>query len=175
MIILCTIPFYRADKSPIPVFSGGHDLSMGIIVLRTVIMVIGPDIPAGFSPASAPIELIDVVFALSNIRLVKEIVQDNLRQLSQLDRVSKGQTEGLKMMIVQKQEQAYKDLDNVEKTLNSIVEESVAQAGQTSQRDVSLGPEQSRALIGALSFAIGHLMKFLPQPGAGNELPGTIV
>jgi hypothetical protein len=148
---------------------------MSVFVLCTVIMVIGPDIPAGFSPASAPIELIDVVFALSNIRLVKEIVQDNLRQLSELDRSAKGQTEGLKMMIVQKQEQAYKDLDKVENTLNHIVEESIAQAGQASQRDVSLGPEQSRALIGALSFAIGHLMKFMPQPNAGGEMPGTIV
>ena len=137
-------------------------------------MVIGPDIPAGFSPASAPIELIDVVFALSNIRLVKEIVQDNLKQLNDLDRSGKGQTEGLKMMIFQKQEQAYKDLDNVEKTLNRIVEDSIAQAGHAGQKDVSLGPEQSKALIGALSFAIGHLMKFMPQPG-GNEMPGTIV
>lgn len=138
-------------------------------------MMIGPDIPSGFSPASAPIELIDVVFALSNIRLVKEIVQDNLKQLADLDKMGKGQTEGIKMMIVQKQEQAYRDLDNVEKTLNRIVEESMAQAGQAGQRDVSLNPEQSRALIGALSFAIGHLMKFMPQPGAGAELPGTIV
>lgn len=137
--------------------------------------MIGPDIPSGFSPASAPIELIDVVFALSNIRLVKEIVQDNLKQLSDLDKVGKGQTEGIKMMIVQKQQQAYKDLDNVEMVLNRIVEESMAQAGQPGQRDVSLGPEQSRALIGALSFAIGHLMKFMPQPGAGAEMPGTIV
>jgi hypothetical protein len=137
-------------------------------------MMIGPDIPAGFSPASAPIELIDIVFALSNIRLVKEIVQDNLRQLSQLDRVGKGQTEGLKAMIVQKQEQAYKDLDNVEKTLSRIVEENITQVGHASQQDISLGPEQSRALIGALSFAIGHLMKFMPQPGPGSEIPGTI-
>jgi hypothetical protein len=117
-------------------------------------MMIGPDIPSGFSPASAPIELIDVVFALSNIRLVKEIVQDNLKQLSDLDKVSKRQTEGIKMMIVQKQEQAYRDLDNVEKTPNRIVEDSLAQAGQARQRDVSLGPEQSRALIGALSLTI---------------------
>lgn len=136
--------------------------------------MIGPDIPAGGIPASAPIELIDVVFALSNIRLVKEIVQDNLRQLSELDRVGKGQTEGLKMMIVQKQEQALNNLDNVERTLNRIVEESIAQAGHAAQRDVSLGPEQSRALIAALSFAISHLMKFMPQPGS-SEMPGTMV
>lgn len=139
--------------------------------------MIGPDIPAGGAPASAPIELIDVVFALSNIRLVKEIVQDNLRQLSELDRVGKGQTEGLKAMIVQKQEQALKDLVNVETTLNHIVEDSLSQAGQPTmapQRDVSLGPEQSRALIGALSFAISHLMKFMPQPGVG-DIPGKIV
>jgi hypothetical protein len=137
-------------------------------------MMIGPDIPAGVSPASAPIELIDVVFALSNIRLVKEIVQDNLRQLSELDRVGKGQTEGLKMMIVQKQEQALKDLDNVERTLNRIVEDSIAQSGHYPRGDVSLGPEQSKALISALSFAISHLMKFMPQPGS-SEMPGTMV
>lgn len=139
--------------------------------------MIGPDMPTGGAPASAPIELIDVVFALSNIRLVKEIVQDNLRQLSELDRVGKGQTEGLKAMIVQKQEQALRDLANVETTLNRIVEDSIAkttQSAMTPQRDVSLGPEQSRALIGALSFAISHLMKFMPQP-AGGEMPGTIV
>jgi hypothetical protein len=137
--------------------------------------VIGPDIPSGAaSPASAPIELIDVVFALSNIRLVKQIIQDNLKQLSELDQVSKGQTEGLKAMIVQKQEQAFNDLDSVEKTLNSIIEESIAQSGQASQKDVSLGPEQSRALISALSFAISHLMKFMPQQGPGTPVPGTI-
>jgi hypothetical protein len=73
--------------------------------------------PPGGSPASAPIELIDVVFALSNVRLVKEIVQDNLRQLDQLNAVGKGQTEGLKSMILQKQQQALKDLNGVEKVL----------------------------------------------------------
>jgi hypothetical protein len=137
--------------------------------------MIGPDMPTGGAPASAPIELIDVVFALSNIRLVKEIVQDNLRQLSELDRMGKGQTEGLKAMIFQKQEMALKDLANVETTLNRIVEDSIAQSsGQAPHRDVSLGPEQSRALISALSFAISHLMKFMPQP-AGGELPGTMI
>ncbi len=138
-------------------------------------MVIGPDVSPGIGSASAPIEMIDLVFALSNIRLVKEIVQDNLRQLSELDRSGKGQTEGLKAMIVQKQEQAYNNLDNVEKTLSLIVEDSISvQSGQFHGKDVSLDPEQSRALVGALSFAISHLMKFMPQPG-GSEVPGTIV
>ncbi len=136
-----------------------------------------PGLPGGM-PASAPIELIDVVFALSNIRLVKEIVQDNLRQLDQLDRMgmSKGQTEGLKAMIMEKQKQAYADLEKVEQTLNAIVEESVAPAGVPPQRDVSLGADQSRALITALAFAISHLMKFMPQPAGGpGEVPGTII
>jgi hypothetical protein len=138
-------------------------------------MLIGPDIPSGASPASAPIEMIDVVFALSNIRLVKEIIRDNLRQLSELDKVSKGQTEGLKSMIVEKQQQAFNDLDNVEKVLSRIVEANLAQPGQAQQRDVSLGPEQSRALITALSFAISHLMKFMPQQGPGSGMiPGTM-
>ena len=148
-----------------------------------MILLSGTDIPGmpglpGGVPASAPIELIDVVFALSNIRLVKEIVQGNLRQLDQLDRMGmgKGQTEGLKAMIVQKQKQAYDDLEKVEQTLNTIVEESVAPAGVKPQRDVSLGPDQSQALITALSFAISHLMKFMPQPTGGpGEMPGTII
>ena len=138
--------------------------------------MIGPELPAGGSPASAPVELIDVVFALSNIRLVKEIVQDNLRQLSELDHAGKGQTEGLKAMIVQKQQHSFQDLVGVEKTLNLIVEESIARQSVAMQSDISLGPEQSRALVTALSFAIGHLMKFMPRPVSGpGELPGTIV
>ncbi|MGA9141780.1 MAG: hypothetical protein WBZ29_16260 [Methanocella sp.] len=136
----------------------------------------GPEMPPGGTPASAPIELIDVVFALSNIRLVKEIVQDNLVQLDRLNAVGKGQTEGLKSMIVQKQQQALKDLNGVENALNGIVETSMNPEKAGVQQDVSLGPEHSRALIYALTFAITHLMKFMPQPGAGGgEIPGTII
>jgi hypothetical protein len=133
-------------------------------------------IPGGASPASAPIELIDIVFALSNIRLVKEIVQDNLRQLDQLSVVGKGQTEGLKAMIVQKQQQALKDLDGVERVLDGIVEASLKPEMTGARQDVSLGPEHSKALIYALTFAISHLMKFMPQPGAGGlDIPGSII
>jgi hypothetical protein len=135
----------------------------------------GPEIPQGGSPSSAPIELIDVVFALSNIRLVKEIVKDNLVQLDRLNAVGKGQTEGLKSMIVQKQQQALKDLSGVENALNGIVEASMNPERAGARQDVSLGPEHSRALIYALTFAISHLMKFMPQPGTGGEIPGTII
>ncbi|OPY29861.1 MAG: hypothetical protein A4E28_00643 [Methanocella sp. PtaU1.Bin125] len=134
------------------------------------------NIPGGASPASAPIELIDVVFALSNIRLVREIVQDNLRQLDELNVMGKGQTEGLKAMIVQKQQQALRDLDGVEGVLNGIVEASLKPERTGAQQDISLGPEHSKALIYAITFAISHLMKFMPQPGtAGPEIPGSIV
>jgi hypothetical protein len=137
--------------------------------------VFGPENPPGSSPASAPIELIDIVFALSNVKLVKEIVQDNLRQLEELKAIGKGQTEGLKAMIVQKQTQALSDLNGVEKVLNGIVEQSLNPQKAQIQRDVSLGPEHSKALIYALTFAISHLMKFMPQQGAGGQMPGTII
>ncbi len=141
-----------------------------------MIPLFGPNIPAGGSPASAPIELIDIVFALSNIKLVKEIVQDNLRQLNDLNVAGKGQTEGLKSMIVQKQQQALKDLNGVEKVLNGIVETSLNPEKTSVRQDISLGPEDSKALIYALTFAISHLIKFIPQPGAGSgEIPGTII
>jgi hypothetical protein len=150
-----------------------------------VILLSGTDIPGmpGFqnmpgsaSPTSAPIELIDVVFALSNVKLVKEIVQDNLRQLDQLNVMGKGQTEGLKSMILQKQQQALKDLNGVENVLNGIVELSLNPEKTAARQDVSLGPEHSKALIYAISFAISHLMKFMPQPGiGGGEIPGSII
>jgi hypothetical protein len=134
------------------------------------------NVPGGMSPASAPIELIDVVFALSNIKLVKEIVQDNLRQLGELNVVGKGQTEGLKAMILQKQQQALRDLDGVERVLTGIVDTSLKPERSSVQQDVSLGPEHSKALIYALTFAISHLMKFMPQQGMSQgELPGTII
>ncbi len=134
-----------------------------------------PGMPGGSTPASAPIELIDVVFALSNIRLVKEIVQDNLRQLGELNAVGKGQTEGIKAMIVQKQEQALKDLNGVENILSGIVEQTLHPVANGNQQDVTLGPEHSKALVYAITFAISHLMKFMPRSGAEGGIPGTII
>ena len=66
------------------------------------------------------IEIIDIVFAFSNVKLVRELVEDNLKQLENAD-VSKGQTEGLKDMIVQKQRSMLKDLGSVGALLESII------------------------------------------------------
>lgn len=141
-------------------------------------VVSGPYIPSdspyNSAPASAPIEMIDIVFALSNIKLVREIVQDNLKQVEDLAKVGKGQTEGLRSMIMEKQKNALKDIGGVEKVLNEIVEGAIAPQRNAPNRNVSLSPEHSQALIYGLSFAIGHLMKFMPVQG-GGEMPGTIV
>ena len=140
-------------------------------------MVSGPDIPSDFpisgAPASAPIEMIDIVFALSNVKLVREIVQDNLQQTEQLADIGKGQTEGLRAMILQKQRQALDDLTGVEGVLTGIVDEALKPHPTGANRDISLNSAHSKALIYALTFAIGHLMKFIPQQG--GQVPGTMI
>jgi hypothetical protein len=140
--------------------------------------VSGPDFPLAAMPASAPIEMIDLIFALSNVRLVKEIVKENLKQMEDLTSASKGQTEGLRNMILQKQHQALDDLTGVETVLGDIAKESKTEPGERPQRNISLGPDHSKALIYALSFAIGHLARFIPgQPGimGGGEIQGSII
>lgn len=123
----------------------------------------------------APVELIDIIFALSNIGLVREIVQDNLNQLEALGAVGKGQTEGLRAMITQKQKQVFSDLTDIEKTLQGIVDQSAMPVAQRQPgRNFNLNPQQSKALIYAISFSISHLMKFIP--GAGSpQVPGVII
>ena len=147
-------------------------------MILVMTLVSGPDIPSespfGGAPSSAPIEVIDIVFALSNLKLVREIVQDNLKQAEALAYMGKGQTEGLRSMIIQKQKQVLNDLDGVEKVLSGIVEDTLLPHRRVSNRNVSLSPEHSQALIYALGFAIGHLMKFMPSQG-GAEVPGTAI
>lgn len=121
------------------------------------------------------IELIDVIFAFSNIKLVRELVQDNIRQLNEAD-ISKGQTEGLKAIIIQKQRSLYDSLTEVEKMLESIIDANVSpQNGPAGVRNIKLNPAQSQAFVGAIVFAINHMAKFVPGPGLGGSgLPESI-
>jgi hypothetical protein len=153
-----------------------------------VIIVSGSDLPFGDGGApgsggadsrnrtTAPVELIDIIFALSNISLVREIVQENLIQIEELSKVSKGQTEGLRLLIVEKQKQVFTDLIDIEHLLNGILNDNVAPAHhRPSHRDFNLDTQQSKALVYALSFAINHLIKFIPGVAGGSSVPGVII
>ena len=125
---------------------------------------------------TAPVELIDIIFALSNISLVREIVQDNLVQIEALGKVSKGQTEGLRSIILEKQKQVFTDLMDIEQILKGILNENAVSAQRhQSHRNFNLNTQQSKALIYALSFAINHLMKFIPGAAGGSQVPGVII
>ena len=153
-----------------------------------VIIVSGSDLPFGAGGAprrggeasrnqtTAPVELIDIIFALSNISLVREIVQDNLIQIEELSKVSKGQTEGLRSLMLEKQKQVFTDLIDIEVLLKGILNENVASADhRPSHRNFNLNTQQSKALIYALSFAINHLIKFIPGSVGGSPVPGVII
>lgn len=126
------------------------------------------------SNSSAPIEMIDIIFAISNVKLVREIVTDNLRRLEDVGSISKGQTEGLRHMIIDRQNKVHSDLADVEAVLTDIMKRSVEAEPGVISRNEALNPAQSSALIYALSFAVSHLMKFIPSPHGINE-PGTII
>lgn len=131
---------------------------------------------AGGNRTTAPVELIDIVFALSNISLVREIVQQNLIQLQDLGQVSKGQTEGLRAMIMDKQKQVFADLSEIEHLLRGIIDEgAVAMSRNPARRNFNLSAQQSKALIYAISFSISHLVKFIPGAGGGSNVPGVII
>lgn len=124
------------------------------------------------------IEIIDIVFAFSNVRLVRELVEDNLKQLEAAD-VSKGQTEGLKDMIVQKQRSMLKDLGSVESTLESIINTHMGPGINVRETGkVMLNPEQSKAFVSAIVFSINHMAKFIPSAaagGGGSGLPESMI
>jgi hypothetical protein len=134
---------------------------------------IGASIPQG---GRGGIELIDIVFAFSNIRLVRELVEDNLKQLEMAD-VSKGQTEGLKAMIVEKQRSLLKDLGDVENTLESIIDAHTTPGIDVREmRRVQLNPDQSKAFVSAIVFSISHMAKFIPAAtGGGTGLPESMI
>lgn len=130
------------------------------------------DIEAGIQGGHNGIEIIDVVFAFSNVRLVRELVEDNLKQLEAAD-VSKGQTEGLKEMIVQKQRSMLKDLGSVESMLESIINTHMGPGINIREMgNVKLNPEQSKAFVSAIVFSINHMAKFIPAATAGGGVPG---
>lgn len=138
-----------------------------------------PDITSGFGrdpDKGNTIELIDMIFALSNVRLVKEIVQNNIAQIEQLGGISKGQTEGLRSMIMQKQRALFADLTGVETHLQDIVNVSSLSGVEKVKalNKISFTPEQSRALITAVSFAINHMAKFVPGY-IGSGLPESMI
>lgn len=134
---------------------------------------IGAGIPQG---GHNGIELIDIVFAFSNVKLVRELVEDNLKQLEAAD-VSKGQTEGMKALIVQKQRNMLQNLSDVETTLESIIDAHTTPGVDVREmRHVKLNPDQSKAFMSAIVFSISHMTKFIQGPPAGSSgLPESML
>ena len=131
---------------------------------------------AGGGSTMAPVELIDIIFALSNISLVREIVQENMNQLEDLRKVGKGQNEGLHAMIMDKQKQVHADLTEIEQTFKIIIDQSALSVQQHQvRRNFNLNEKQSKALIYAISFSVSHLLKFIPGAGGGSQVPGVII
>jgi len=122
------------------------------------------------------IELIDIIFAFSNVRLVRELVQDQIRQLEEMGG-SKGQTEGLREMIMVKQKTLYTNLSEVEKLLEGIIDMNITSgARMVGTRNIQLNAEQSRAMISAIVFAINHMAKFVPGSNVGSGgLPESMI
>lgn len=122
------------------------------------------------------IELIDVVFVFSNVKLVRELVGDQIRQLEEMRDVSKGQTEGLQELIMGKQKALFLSLSEVERMLEGIIDASASpQARPVGMHDIQLNPDQSKALSGAIVFAINHMAKFVPGANFGTGLPESII
>ncbi len=134
------------------------------------------DVGAAIQGGHDGVELIDVVFVFSNVKLVRELVQDHIRQLEEMGDVSKGQTEGMREMIMAKQKSLHASLSEVEELLERITDVSVTpQARAAGLSNIQLNSEQSRAMIGAIVFAINHMAKFVPGGGIGGGLPESIL
>ena len=133
------------------------------------------DVGAAIQGGHDGVELIDVVFVFSNVKLVRELVQDHIRQLEAMGDVSKGQTEGLREMMIEKQKTLYVSLSEVEKLLESIIDVSITpQARTVSMRNIQLNAEQSKAMVGAIIFAINHMAKFVPGGNVGGGVPKAL-
>ncbi len=135
------------------------------------------DVDAAIQGGHPGIELIDIIFALSNVKLVRGLVQDQVRQLEEISGMSKGQNEGMRGMIISKQKSLLSNLLEVEKTLEGIVSASNPIGARTAgMSDVQLNAEQSRAMVSAIVFAINHMAKFVPGSGmSGSGLPESII
>ncbi len=133
------------------------------------------DVSAAVPGGHDGIELIDIVFVFSNVKLVRELVQDQIRQIEAMGDVSKGQTEGLREMILEKQKTLYISLSEVEKLLENIIDASITpQARTAGMRNIQLNTEQSKAMVGAIVFAINHMAKFVPGAQMGGGLPESL-
>jgi hypothetical protein len=134
------------------------------------------DVGAAVQAGHDGIELIDIVFAFSNVKLVRELVQDHIRQLEEYGDVSKGQTEGLREMMIAKQKALYISLSEVEKTLEGVIDNSISpRPRMVGMSRIQLNPEQSQAMVSAIMFAITHMSKFVPHAGSGSGLPESII
>ena len=93
--------------------------------------------------------------------------------------MSKGQTEGLKDMIVQKQRSMLKDLGSVETMLESIINTHMGpDLNVRDMGNVMLNTEQSKAFVSAIVFSINHMAKFIPSAaagGGGSGLPSAMI
>jgi hypothetical protein len=94
-----------------------------------------------------------------------------------MNSISKGQNEGIKQMIMAKQKVLYDNLSEVEKTLESVIDVNIKPQAQTSLAgNVQLNTDQSKALVGAIVFAINHMVKFIPGANMGGSgMPESIV
>jgi hypothetical protein len=120
------------------------------------------DVDAAIQGGHPGIELIDIVFAFSNVKLVRELVQDQIRQLEEMG-VNKGQVEGLRGMILAKQKSLYANLTEVEKLLEDLIDVNASNgARMAGMRNIQLNAEQSQAMVSAIAFAISHMSKFIP-------------
>jgi hypothetical protein len=141
---------------------------MGVILMQ--------DVSAAVQGSHNGIELIDVVFAFSNVRLVRELVQDHIRQLEAYGDIGKGQTEGLRGMMIAKQKALFNSLSEVEKMLEGIIDTNISpQPRMAVMSNIQLSPEQSQAMVSAIVFAIAHISKFVPNAGTGSGLPESII
>ncbi len=139
-------------------------------------MLILQDVGVAIQGGHPGIELIDIIFAYSNVKLVRELVEDQIRQLEETG-PGKGQAEGLKNMIMTKQKALHASLAEVEKMLEGIIDASSAMGMPgASMRNVRLNPEQTKAMVGAIVFAINHMAKFVPDasPGGNIGLPESM-
>jgi hypothetical protein len=131
----------------------------------------------GIQGGRPAIELIDIIFVFSNVKLVRELVGDQIRQLEEMDGTSKGQAEGLKGMIMSKQKELHANLLEVEKMLGDAIDVNVASGPRTAgMHNIEMNARQSQAMISAIVFAISHMAKFIPGSGImGGGLPESII
>jgi hypothetical protein len=126
----------------------------------------------GIQGGHPAIELIDIIFAFSNVKLVRELVGDQIRQLEEMEGTSKGQAEGIKGMIMSKQKELHANLLEVEKMLGDVIDVNVTSGPRTAgMHNIEMNAGQSQAMISAIVFAISHMAKFVPGSSPGSIGP----